>query len=195
MRHFGIILFICLIGIGTHAQDNNLDSRTLLASLVERLNVRSLPNEEGEIITVIERGTIYEIVARNAERTWWLIDVGGAQGWVMGSLVAINNPELVPLYGLPEQAIFYETITLNPVWARIAPYTAGFVANTNLRISPTNRANPIGTVIGGEQATVIGRTQFATWLQVEYGGVTGWVDARYVELPPNFTYDQVPVRR
>jgi N-acetylmuramoyl-L-alanine amidase len=65
--------------------------------LTARLNVRSGPGLTNNILTVIGYGETYPIVGRNADGSWWQLNVNGVTGWVSGALIAVNNEQAVPI--------------------------------------------------------------------------------------------------
>jgi N-acetylmuramoyl-L-alanine amidase len=65
--------------------------------LTARLNVRSGPGLSYDILTVIGFGETYPIVGRNADGSWWQLNVNGLIGWVSGALIAVNNEQQVPI--------------------------------------------------------------------------------------------------
>lgn len=69
-----------------------------------RVNVRTGPGTDFEIIGQAERGQRLEIIGRNYDSSWWQVCcIEGQQGWIIGRLVRIEGPaEAVALAaGLP----------------------------------------------------------------------------------------------
>jgi probable enterotoxin B len=188
VRHPLLILAL-LLTLSTRAQqdvpiDQNLNTRTLAASLVERLNVRSIPSTTGVIITVIERNEIYDVTGRNEDASWYQIAVAGTRGWVAANLVAVNNPQLVPIAGDEAREAFVENVTNNPnVGGR---NFIGVTANLNIRTGPSVGSALLGRIPFQDQARVIARTSLGNWYLVNYGGTVGWVSANFIILPPDY---------
>ena len=185
-----LLLALLLISSASSAQnpqnppiDQNLDTRTLAASVVERLNVRSIPSVQGEIITVIERNVIYEVTGRNADASWYQIAVAGTRGWVVASLVAVNNPQLVPIAGDAQREAFVENVTNNPNVG--GQDFIGVTGNLNIRTGPSIGSTLIGRIPFSDQARVIARTSLGNWYLVNYDGTVGWVSANFIILPPD----------
>lgn len=67
-----------------------------------RLNIRSAPSLDGDIIGVLIPGQVVGVVGRNASATWWQIADGFRIGWVSGGFVTLS-PDLffldVPITG------------------------------------------------------------------------------------------------
>ena len=78
---------------------------------MERLTVRAGPSFDDLILGEQLRGTRFDIIARTADRDWWLICcVEGASGWVNAKSVTISgDPFAIPVF---EETV--ETPTLQP---------------------------------------------------------------------------------
>lgn len=67
-----------------------------------RLNIRSIPSLDGDIIGVLIPGQVVGVVGRNASATWWQIADGFRIGWVSGAFITLS-PDLffldVPITG------------------------------------------------------------------------------------------------
>jgi hypothetical protein len=87
------------------------------------------------------------------------IRVGGLQG----------NPLAVP----PPPVTQVVTATID----RIDPG-----ANLHLRRNPDASSESLGLIPAGTQLQVLGRNGAGTWLQVEYNGIRGWINASFVSV-------------
>ena len=58
-----------------------------LATVDFNLNVRTEPNAEAEVVTVIPFGTAVPLFASNADQTWWYVSYEGQDGWVDGQYI------------------------------------------------------------------------------------------------------------
>ncbi len=148
-----------------------------------RLNVRSAPNTGGEILTKINRAETYPVVGRNADSTWWQINVNGVIGWVFGRFFAVTGGQGVPVTaGAPAAA---------------SPAPTGLsvtaVDNVNIRSLPNTSGAILGKLPLGALAEVVGRTSNSTWWQISYQGITGWVSASYARLQAGANVNQIPV--
>lgn len=56
------------------------------------LNLRAGPGVEFNLLGYVVEGNHLPIVGRNAEMTWWQVEVAGAQAWVFDELVAAVGP-------------------------------------------------------------------------------------------------------
>ena len=62
------------------------------------VNLRSGPGSTYEIIGMLNANTPRPIVGRNADATWWQIDIaGGTTGWVANDVVRAEDTKSVPI--------------------------------------------------------------------------------------------------
>lgn len=149
------------------------------------LNVRNAPNAiTGAILTKIPRGAVYPVVGRNADASWWQVNVNGTVGWVNASYVRAANTGNVPVAG-----------TAPPVTQpQPTGFTATAIVNVNMRSGP-GTSFAVRTVIPrGSQVPIIGRNAGNSWYQVNYNGVEGWVSAAYAIAGWNTNFSAIPVR-
>ncbi len=150
-----------------------------------RLNVRDIPNPiTGNVLTRISDGETYPIVGRNADRSWWQININGLLGWVSANYVDAFNVQNVPNTDTND--------TDNP------PPSTGIVGtattNLNMRAAPGIRNALIGRIPGGQSADLVGRNANANWYQVNYNGLVGWVSATFLRLPSGIDLNNIPIR-
>ncbi|NWG18533.1 MAG: SH3 domain-containing protein [Chloroflexi bacterium] len=150
-----------------------------------RLNVRSAPNVEGNILVKINRGETYPVIGRNADSTWWQLNVNGTPGWVFGRFLDVSNPSVVPVTDQAESPLDNQ------------PPATGFsatpVATVNIRSGPSTQNAILGQIARGISVPVVGRTANYAWWQVNYGGITGWVSARFAPLDGTASADAIPI--
>jgi uncharacterized protein YgiM (DUF1202 family) len=58
-----------------------------LATVDFNLNVRSEPNAEAEVLTMIPFGKAVPVFASNDDQTWWYVNYEGQDGWVDGQYI------------------------------------------------------------------------------------------------------------
>ncbi|MEQ8672004.1 MAG: PA14 domain-containing protein [Aggregatilineales bacterium] len=149
-----------------------------------RLNVRDQPNPiTGNQLTRISDGENYTIVGRNADTTWWQINVNGLIGWVSANYVDAFNVQNVPITD--------GTAVTSPPPSTGVSVTA--VANLNIRAAPGIRNALIGRIPGTSSASALGRNQNASWVQVNYNGIVGWVSSAYVRFPSGTSISNLPI--
>lgn len=150
-----------------------------------RLNVRSQPTTQSNVLVKINRNESYPVIGRNADNSWWQIDVNGTRGWVYWRFFDVDNPQAVPL------------VTLATGSSLDQPPTTGYFARTlatvNVRSEPNTASAILGQVARGNQLPVVGRNASNTWWQVNFGQITGWVSSRFAPLQSNAVVSQIPV--
>jgi uncharacterized protein YraI len=155
---------------------------TAVVSGADRLNVRNAANALAPVLTKINRGETYPVVGRNADSTWWQINVNGVVGWSFGRYLTVSGGGSVPV------------VDSGPV-ANPAPtgFTATSQVTVNLRSLPTTRAAILGQIPRNTVVSVVGRKADNTWWQVNYTGTIGWVSSRFVSLDAGADLNRIPV--
>jgi uncharacterized protein YgiM (DUF1202 family) len=148
-----------------------------------RLNVRSAPNASASILVKVNQRESYPVIAANADRSWWQINVNGTVGWVFGRYFNVNNPQIVPTTGT-------NTVTQPPA---STGYTVTTAVTLNVRSAPSTAGAVLVKMTPGSSAQVVGRTAASSWWQVTYQGSTGWVSARFGILQSGANVSQIPV--
>ncbi len=144
-----------------------------------RLNVRAAPDPvNGAILTQIRRNQTYPIVGRNADTTWWQINVNGTVGWVSARFVTAVNAQNVPVTSGSVQPT--PVPTPPPVVSGAAATVTG-AFRLNVRNAPSATTGLVLTRINrNETYPIVGRNADTTWWQLNVNGTIGWVNARYV---------------
>lgn len=150
---------------------------------VTRLNVRSSPATGGTVLVKINRGETYAIVGRNTDSTWWQINVNGTVGWVFGRFFTAANTASVPVTS--------GGATTPPPAA--TAYTVTAIDTVNIRSGPGTANAVIGQLPIRTTASIVGRNSDATWWQINFAGITGWVSSRYVALQSGVGVNSIPV--
>ncbi len=152
------------------------------------LNVRDAPSLGGNVISQILRGQTYQVVGRNADATWFLLQLNEFQGWAYGYYLFINGNEFVApvrsattVFGLPEG--FNDT---------------GVLVQTNagmrMRAEPNVLSPQTGRITWGAFLPVSGRTENGDWFLVLWKGTTGWVFTGFLDIVQG-NYEDIPVIR
>lgn len=150
------------------------------------LNVRDAPSLGGNVISQILRGQTYQIVGRNENATWFLLQLNEFQGWAYGYYLFVNGNEFnapiraaTTVYALP--AGFNDTGVLVQVRATM-----------RMRAEPNVFAMQTGRITWGAFLPVSGRTAAGDWFQVLWKGTIGWVYTGFLEIVQG-DYDDIPV--
>jgi uncharacterized protein YraI len=146
------------------------------------LNLRSAPTPASSILTVLSRGQTYQMIGRNAFNTWVQLNVGGTIGWVNVNYVSTTNIFAVPITDGGGGTIPTPTPIPPP------PPPSGATATVtayllNVRNAPNPFTGGVVTQIRrNEVYAVIGRNLDTSWVQINVGGLTGWVRATWTAL-------------
>ncbi len=153
-----------------------------------RLNVRSLPDGiNGQIITRINRLETYPVVGRNADASWYLLNINGTNGWVSANFINVSNPGAVPAAGAsgqpttaPQGGPTGNVVTANPY-------------NVVIRSGPGTQFQRLGLLPVGGTAPVSGRTSTNSWWQINFNGISGWVSSQYTAIGAGANINAIPV--
>jgi uncharacterized protein YraI len=146
------------------------------------LNVRSAPIIGNNVLTQVPNRGVYAIIGRNADSSWWQIQVGATTGWVNARYVIPNNAFNVPV----------TSGTAAPITN--TGYSLRAVATLNIRSGAGIQFSRLGRLPFNASAAIVGRNAGNSWWMVSYNGVTGWVSGNYVSLPTGIDLNRVPVR-
>lgn len=150
-----------------------------------RLNVRSAPSVNAPILTKINQNETYPVLGRNADSTWWQMNVNGTVGWVYWRFLNVSNPAAVTLASATSSSTDDQ------------PPTTGYALTTqstvNVRSTPGTNSAIIGQIAPGQRVAVVGRNAGNNWWQVNYRQITGWVNARWAVLQPTANINAIPV--
>jgi uncharacterized protein YraI len=150
------------------------------------LNVRTAPTTGGGVIDRIRRGETYQVVGRNENATWFLLQTWRGQGWSSGHYLAIDGNEFnAPI------ASAGNTLGLVP-GVPDTGYVVQVLAGMRLRATPDVFAAQTGRIPWGSFLPVTGRTAAGDWYQVVWKGTVGWVFGGYA-APFSGSIDNVPV--
>ncbi len=149
------------------------------------LNIRDAPSLGGFRIGRILRGQTYAVVGRNHDATWFLLQLGGYQGWAYGYYLFINGNEFTP-------PILSANTTLLPAGLTDTGVLAQARSTMRLRAAPTVNAMQTGRVTWGGFVPVLGRTADGVWWQVLWKGTVGWVWSPFFRIIEG-DYSAIPI--
>ena len=168
----------------------SIPSGALRATVIRAsvLNVRDAPSLGGNRVSQILRGQTYQVVGRNADARWFLLDLGGFQAWAYGYYLFIDGNEYnapvrsaTTVFGLPGG--FNDTGVLVQTHATM-----------RMRSEPDVFAPQTGRITWGAFLPVAGRTAAGDWYQVLWKGTVGWVYVGFLDIVQG-DYDDIPVIR
>jgi uncharacterized protein YgiM (DUF1202 family) len=140
------------------------------------LNTRDAPSLGGGVIGRIRRGETYAVVGRDEDARWFLLQLGGYQGWSWGYYLFINGNE----FNAPVRSPF-GTIGVPP-GVQDTGVVAQAQSTMNLRPNPSVAGDRIGRITWGAFLPVIGRTADGFWWQVVWKGTVGWIYSPYSKI-------------
>ncbi len=138
------------------------------------LLVRSAPYLGAPVVGRILRGQTYQVLGRDPDARWFLLQLSNVQGWSWGYYLFVSGNEFnAPIVGSFNTAG-------NP--AASARAIAQSQATLRLRETPSVLARQTGRIPWGDLLPIIGRTRDGGWVQVVFRGTIGWVAVGYLEI-------------
>lgn len=151
------------------------------------LNVRNAPSLGGVKLGEILKGQTYAVVGRNENATWFLLQLGGYQGWAWGYYLSINSNEFnapvvsgLTAVGLPSGVTDTGVLAVTR-------------AGLRLRAEPSVSSAQIGRVDWGSFVPIVGRTRGGDWYQIVWKGTVGWVVSSFLDIRQG-SLSNVPVK-
>lgn len=139
------------------------------------LNIRDAPSLGGNRIGRILRGQTYAVIGRDEDARWFLLQLGGYQGWAYGYYLFFNFNEftapitsgnaVLGLAGQPDTGVRVQSR-----------------ATLRLRAQPTVASMQTGRVTWGAFLPVVGRTADGFWYQIVWRGTVGWVYSPFLDI-------------
>lgn len=137
------------------------------------LFAREAPFVGASVVGRVQIGETYAVVGRNPDATWYLLELGGRQGWAFGYYLHIDGNEFnadvrSPYFSDAESAA--------------ADVVVRAIANLKLREEPNVTSAQIGRVTWGAALPVLARSEVGSWYQVIWKDTTGWVFSPYTSV-------------
>lgn len=140
------------------------------------LNVRDAPSLGGNVVAKILRGQTYQIIGRDPNARWFLIQLADRIGWVWGYYIFVDGNEFsVPVSSAASASGLPSGVADTGV---IGQTRAGM----KLRGAPTTLSDQTGRITWGAFLPIVGRTADNTWYQVVWKGTVGWVWSNFVPI-------------
>jgi len=139
---------------------------------VDSAFIRAEPLLEAEPIGSAFDGEFLQAVGRNADGTWFEVrrGVNAPTGWISNEVVSFS----FETWRLP---ITSTAGTTGPEPVTDTGLAVFVLDNTRLRSQPFVGSENLAIIPHSVTLPVIGRNQDATWVRVNYNGVTGWISA------------------
>jgi len=148
------------------------------------LLARQAPYFGAAVVDRVRRGETYQVVGRDPEAEWFLLQLYNGQGWVWGYYLfvdgnAFNAPVVNPFSNFGDPADSADLVVQT-------------TAALKLRAEPNVASEQIGRVPWGATLPVIGRARVGSWYQVVYQDTVGWVFSPYTDVVEG-DLDSVPL--
>lgn len=151
------------------------------------LNIRDAPSLGGNRLGRTLRGETYAIVGRDESARWFLLQLGGYQGWAWGYYLFVNGNE----FNAPIRSPF-GTIGV-PAGVQDTGVVGQSQSTLRLRQASNVASTQIGRVVWGAFLPVTGRTADGFWYEVVWKGTVGWVYSPFVQITQG-DINAVPVK-
>lgn len=178
MRIAAILFATILVTGNVLAQDE------VIARAYRTVNVRNGPGTQYDIIGQLNSGNEVQITGRSDDDSDWLrVDFQGSEGWVAYFTVTLlgvtdSLPIVSPLISRTTAPVLPAS---TPTVASSQLYITAY-RTVNVRSGPGIEYVPIGNLEAESTADVTGRTSDNEWLQIDFGGQSGWVGFFTVSL-------------
>lgn len=130
-------------------------SGPVFATATTTVNVRSSDSEIADKVTKVSKGTKVEVVEQKVNG-WSHVKVAGKTGYIKSEYLQMA-----------------ETVTGQAIGKVTASTTV------NVRMSPSQDAEKIGVLAGGDSADLLERVD--DWCKINYNGTVGYVKAEFVQ--------------
>lgn len=171
------------------------------------LNVRSGPGITYSVVTVVNQGSVVNLLGRNADSSWAYVQTAAAKlGWVNASSsyitpsVAISSLDVVTPATATPTATVTSTSTPSPATptatATPAPATSptALVATgaLNVRSGPGVTYSVLTVTTQGQTVTLLGRNANSSWAKIRLSsGTEGWVNSSLIT--PTVSISSLPL--
>lgn len=150
----------------------------------EFLNIRLTPAIGAPVLATVPGGTSFEdVTARSGDGEWLRVQFECAEGWISTTPIIIlegdveslpvADPRSIPFGGFDApRAGFTE---------RVGTIAVRATDGLRVRSGPSTAYPTIAGINFNQQFTLLGRNPCATWLQVNFGGILGWVSGAFID--------------
>jgi N-acetylmuramoyl-L-alanine amidase len=158
-----------------------------------RVNVRSGPGTDFELLGMLRSGETAPITGRTEDNEWLQVEFNDQPGWVAYFVVSVtgeleNIPVVITPTITPVPTSEAPTATPTPI-----PINLTTRFNSNLRAEPDFSSEVVAIVPFDTTLQIEVRTADSNWLRVTYEGQTGWLVASLVNITPRGEIESIPV--
>ena len=171
----------------TEATEAVEDLTNMQLVTLDRVNVRSTPGEDGEVLATVDPGTIVTLLS-DMGNGWFNVDVSGTNGYIRSDFLAnaeeaaaggategeAQPADAQPAEAQPEEAAQPEAPAADTGSAPAAGSSVRISSSVNVRADMSEEATKLGTAFEGEYVTVIDNYAEG-WTKVDWNGQTGFI--------------------
>ena len=164
-KRFAAILMIAAVLFGAVLPASSARALTVTTGIIsaEGVALRRTASNNGGLMTRLGEGTVVKIIRTNVNSEWYLVEAGNRTGYVNRLYVNIDP-------SLPSYQLNYIGTIVN---------VEEFV---NVREEPTLGARKLGKAEKGMILQVMQAYASGAWHAVEFGGETGYIASKYMDL-------------
>lgn len=163
----------------------------LYVTAYRRVNIRSGPGTEFNVLGVLVPGQTADIIGTSGEDNEWLqIRYDGADGWVAYFVVTVSGDVSI----LDGERTLDSELQANMELGGIVQNQVIVITrfNTNLRAAPQFGSQVVTVIPYDTTLQAVARAGGQQWLQVEYEGTRGWLISSLVNIGAS-DVDALPV--
>lgn len=138
------------------------------------LLLRSAPWIGSDVLGRIRRGETYQVIGRNHDARWFVLQLADKQAWAYGYYLFVNGNE----FTAPHVSSYI--LEGNP--AQHSGIVGQAHQGLRLRSAPSVDAEQIGRITWGDVMAILGKTHDGVWYQVIYKDTPGWVISGYMRV-------------
>jgi uncharacterized protein YraI len=149
------------------------------------VNMRSAPSTSASLVAEVPPGTVLTVLGRNTAGDWLHVEgFNGLTGWMFAELLEQRTGTINAVYeDTPAAPIRYA----QPIITATVSASDGATVRSAPEVSfPAIASLPFGT-----EVNLIARSPYSPWVQVEGGGVTGWV--ALITIQTNSYIEALPI--
>ncbi len=128
----------------------------------ERINIRSGPSTDSEILGVAHQGQMFQVLAQNVAPGWHQLAYGDGVAYISADYLYLSE------------------------WEQEAQFLLGIVVDVqgyvNVRNQPSDQGEIVGTGILGATFVVRKENYQPGWHQVDWRGSAAYINARYLQV-------------
>lgn len=144
--------------------------------ITPRLNVRSGPGVNYDIVGTIPRGERLRLIGTNDDASWHVIEFEGEERWISGFVQSVRiegDPELLPVYEPPPTPT--PTATLTPSITPVGVFAQVISSFLNVRAGPGTVYPIIGRLNRNERVELIGANTDFTYYVIIFRQRQAWI--------------------